>query len=105
MSVENEARVIVDATTVAESDAARNVSRRRSSLVTRHSSLVILVVVAALLLFPLVAPTVYVQNVLTEILIWGILAMSLDLLIGYTGLVSFGHAAFFGVAAYAAGIV
>ena len=60
---------------------------------------------AALLLFPLVSPSVYFQNVLTEVLIFGIFAMSLDLLIGYTGLVSFGHAAFFGVAAYAAGIV
>ena len=60
---------------------------------------------AALLLFPLVSPSVYVQNVLTEILIWGIFAMSLDLLIGFTGLTSFGHAAFFGVGAYAAGAV
>lgn len=44
----------------------------------------------------------YVSNLLAEVLIFGILAMSLDLLIGYTGLVSFGHAAFFGVGAYAA---
>ena len=64
-----------------------------------------LAAVAGLLLFPLVSPSVYVQNVLTEVLIYGIFAMSLDLLIGFTGLTSFGHAAFFGVAAYAAGIV
>ncbi len=64
-----------------------------------------LVAVAALLLFPFVAPSVYLQNVLTEVLIFGIFAMSLDLLIGYTGLVSFGHAAFYGIAAYTAGIV
>src|SRR5262249_60401622 len=37
-------------------------------------------------------------------LILGIFAMSLDLLLGYGGMVSFGHAAFFGVGAYAAGI-
>jgi len=59
----------------------------------------------ALVIFPLVSPSIYFQNVLTEVLIFGIFAMSLDLLIGYTGLTSFGHAAFFGVAAYGAGIV
>jgi branched-chain amino acid transport system permease protein len=37
----------------------------------------------------------------TEILIFALFAMSLDLLVGYTGLVSLGHAAFFGIAAYA----
>ncbi len=45
----------------------------------------------------------FIVKTLTEVLIFGIFAMSLDLLIGYTGLVSFGHAAFFGIGAYAAG--
>jgi branched-chain amino acid transport system permease protein len=35
------------------------------------------------------------------VLIMAIFAMSLDLLVGYTGLVSFGHAAYFGLAGYA----
>ena len=35
-----------------------------------------------------------------EVLIFSIFAMSLDLLLGYTGLPSFGHAAFFGLGAY-----
>jgi len=39
---------------------------------------------------------------LTEILIWGLLAMSSDLLIGYTGMISFGHSAFFGLGMYGA---
>lgn len=43
----------------------------------------------------------FLQGVATEVLIFGIFAMSLDLLIGYTGLISFGHALFFGVGAYA----
>ncbi len=43
-------------------------------------------------------------TLLTEALIFGIWAMSLDLLVGYTGLVSFGHAASFGLATYAAGL-
>jgi branched-chain amino acid transport system permease protein len=38
----------------------------------------------------------------TEILIWGLLAMSSDILIGYTGMVSFGHSAFFGLGMYGA---
>ena len=39
---------------------------------------------------------------MTEILIWGLLAMSSDILIGYTGMVSFGHSAFFGLGMYGA---
>lgn len=42
----------------------------------------------------------YGVSLLTEILIYGIFALSLNLLMGYTGLPSFGHAAFFGVSAY-----
>ena len=49
----------------------------------------------ALALFPLGAGT-YPVKLLQEILIWGLFAMSLDLLMGYAGMVSFGHAAFFG---------
>lgn len=60
-------------------------------------------VVAALLAFPLVAPT-YAQSVVIEVMVFAIFAMSLDLLLGYTGLASFGHAAFYGLGAYAAGL-
>ena len=42
----------------------------------------------------------YLTGLAIEILVFAIFAMSLDLLIGYTGLLSFGHAAFFGVSAY-----
>src|SRR5438309_7732559 len=59
------------------------------------------VVVALLAVAPLVLP-VFWRRLLTEILIWGLLAMSSDLLIGYTGLVSFGHSAFFGLGMYGA---
>ncbi len=57
------------------------------------------VVVAGLALFPLVGSS-YPVRLLQEILIWGIFAMSLDLLMGYTGLVSFGHSALFGIGGY-----
>jgi len=55
-------------------------------------------------LIPLGLPR-YVTTTLTEILIFAVFAMSLDLLVGYTGLVSLGHAAFFGIAAYTVGIL
>jgi len=44
-------------------------------------------------------------RLLTEVLIFGLLAASLDLLVGYTGLTSLGHALGFGVSAYATGIL
>jgi len=50
---------------------------------------------------PLILPPFW-QRFATEILIWGLLAMSSDILIGYTGMVSFGHSAFFGVGMYGA---
>ena len=59
--------------------------------------------VALLAAFPAVAGN-YPVKLLQEILIWGIFAMSLDLLMGYAGMVSFGHSAFFGVGGYVAAL-
>jgi branched-chain amino acid transport system permease protein len=47
----------------------------------------------------------YPLTLLTQAAIVAVLAMSLDVLLGYTGLPSLGHAAYFGVAAYAVGIL
>jgi branched-chain amino acid transport system permease protein len=47
----------------------------------------------------------YYVGLLTKALILGLFAMSLNLLMGYTGLGSFGHALYFGVGAYAAGLL
>jgi branched-chain amino acid transport system permease protein len=52
---------------------------------------------------PLLPP--YPLTLLTQILIYAVFAMSLDLLLGYTGLASLGHAAYFGVAAYVVAIL
>jgi len=57
-----------------------------------------------LALFPFAAATFYTELV-TKVMILAIFALSLDLLVGYTGLVSFGHAAYFGVGAYALGLL
>ena len=43
--------------------------------------------------------------ILTEISIWALFALSLDLILGYAGIISLGHAAFFGLGAYAAGLI
>ena len=43
--------------------------------------------------------------ILTETAIWALFALSLDLILGYAGIISLGHAAFFGVGAYAAGLL
>ena len=47
----------------------------------------------------------YNQGTITTVLIYAIFAMSLDVIMGYTGLISFGHAAFFGMGGYAIGIL
>ncbi len=59
-------------------------------------------VIAGLAVFPLLAPGYL--DLGTRVVILALCAMSLDLLVGYCGLVTLGHAAFFGVGAYAAGI-
>jgi branched-chain amino acid transport system permease protein len=59
------------------------------------------VILAVLIVAPLGLPEFW-RRFLTEILIWGLLAMSSDVLIGYTGMVSFGHSAFFGLGMYGA---
>src|SRR5664279_2451413 len=45
----------------------------------------------------------FYQSLALNILVFGLLAMSLDLLAGYAGLLSFGHAAWLGLGAYALG--
>jgi branched-chain amino acid transport system permease protein len=46
----------------------------------------------------------YPVRLAQEILIWGMFALSLDLLVGRAGLISFGHSAFFGLGGYAAAL-
>lgn len=70
----------------------------RHSRSTRAGALIL--VLLALLSIPQLGSGFYVSLGLS-VLIYGLLAMSLDLLAGYTGLVSLGHASFLGVGAYA----
>ncbi|MFZ1893758.1 MAG: branched-chain amino acid ABC transporter ATP-binding protein/permease [Rhodoplanes sp.] len=72
-------------------------------MLTRPRPLVLAILaallVAALLMPPLGGP--YAVKFTTRVLVFAIFVLSLDLLIGITGLVSFGHAMFFGLGAYA----
>jgi branched-chain amino acid transport system permease protein len=72
-----------------------------------RSSVAGAVVALAFLVVPFIATwmgNTYLITVATRIAIYGIVAVSLDLLIGRGGLVSFGHAAFFGLGGYVVGI-
>lgn len=71
---------------------------------SRTLMIFLLAAVAALAAFPWVGQEYYV-DLAVKLMILGIFAMSLDLLIGFTGLISFGHAAFFGLSGYLLAIV
>ncbi|MGB3289249.1 MAG: branched-chain amino acid ABC transporter permease [Burkholderiaceae bacterium] len=66
--------------------------------------LVLAIVLALLVALPWIAPYFYIF-IATEILILGLFAASFNLIFGYTGMLSFGHAAFFGVGAYATALL
>jgi branched-chain amino acid transport system permease protein len=62
------------------------------------------IVAVIFVLFPLVVRSDYYQHLVILALMWVVIGGSWNLLAGYTGQVSFGHAVFFGVGAYTAGI-
>ncbi|HEY8383290.1 MAG TPA: ABC transporter permease [Microvirga sp.] len=69
----------------------------------RRETMVLLLVAAALAFLPLMGDA-YFLKVAIEVLIFALFAFSLQLLIGVGGLVSFGHAAYFGLGAYGAAL-
>ena len=58
-----------------------------------------------LLILPFLGLSSYVMHILILVIMWSVIGMAWDLLGGYCGQVSFGHAAFFGVGAYTAGLL
>jgi len=54
--------------------------------------------------FPIIVPSDYYQHLIIIVLMWVVIGSSWNLLAGFTGQISFGHAIFFGVGAYTAGI-
>jgi branched-chain amino acid transport system permease protein len=72
------------------------------SLLKRYGLFLFLLLAA---ISPLINPWPYAQKLITDTLIYGTVAMALDLLMGYTGMVSLGQAAFFALGAYTTGIL
>lgn len=66
---------------------------------SKHAKVFGLIVIVAMIVYPFLVAS-YPRELVTEIYIFSIFAMSLDLLLGFTGLMSLGHAAFFGLGAY-----
>ena len=57
-----------------------------------------------LIILPTIVPS-FIEGMLVKFLIFSIMAMSLDLIFGYTGLWSLGHASYFGMAGYTFGLL
>src|SRR2546428_13800351 len=72
-------------------------------MIERRGLLLLLLLAAAIVLPPWLG--VYYTRFATQIAIYGMAALSVDLLLGYTGLITFGQAALFGVGAYAAAML
>ena len=92
--------------TAATSQAAVPLPGRLAA--TDRRTVGILVMFAALAVVPLLArygAQGYILAIFTRVMIFAIAALSLDILLGYGALVSFGHAAFLGIGSYAVGIL
>ena len=94
-------------TTVVDSESGAKPGPARSGLVAvaRAPWWLRYALLAVGLLVALWLPNGLYPPVAVDILCWALFAVSVDLLLGFTGLMSFGHAAFWGTSAYVAGIV
>ena len=64
-----------------------------------------LIIFAVLLILPQIGLSTYILHILILVIMWSVIGMAWNLLGGFCGQVSFGHAAFFGVGAYTAGLL
>lgn len=64
-----------------------------------------LIVLAVFSVLPLLGLSSYVMHILIFVIMWAVIGMAWNLLGGYCGQLSFGHAAFFGIGAYTSGIL
>jgi len=88
-------------TTAAASSATPDRQANRVEALPAAIFLVLALIPAA----ALIGPESYVLGLFTRVMIFAIAALALDFICGYGGLVSFGHAAFVGIGAYAVGIL
>jgi branched-chain amino acid transport system permease protein len=69
---------------------------------SKQKVIIVSVTLLLAILFPHIAPYIALAS---EILIFALFAMAFDLMLGYAGMLSFGHAAFFGLGAYSTGLI
>ena len=80
--------------------------RKRILTICAYNERLIIVIMSVLaLLYPLVFNTPYLITIATMSGIYAILALSLNVMTGYTGVVTLGHAAFFGIGAYTSALL
>jgi branched-chain amino acid transport system permease protein len=87
----------------ANAESADFVGAPRTTMLRANAGLLVLIAVLALL--PLALPNPFYYDVVIRIAINASVAIGLNLLIGYTGQISLGHAGFFGIGAYASAIL
>jgi branched-chain amino acid transport system permease protein len=87
--------------TLVAADGARIFRARRDIVLPA----LIFLVLALLPVFAALTAERYLLDSATRIMVFAVAAVALDLLVGYCGLISFGHAAFIGLGAYAVGIL
>jgi branched-chain amino acid transport system permease protein len=78
---------------------SRRQEARRGRL-TRPAALALAALLAVLVLTPLLIPSFRVLDLAAKIMIFAVAVAAYDLIIGYTGIISFAHAMFFGLGAY-----
>ncbi len=87
----------------ASSMPATSAPVQKPNLALRAVGIAIALVV--LVAFPLVVPNTYYIHLAETVMIYAILLFGLDIVVGYTGQVSLGHAGLFGIGAYTAGVL
>src|SRR3712207_2502288 len=87
------------AAVLADKPPAGDLGAPPSALSTQYAALVLGLIAAALLVAPFVVPAYYLTKML-PFFAYGVTLLGLNLLFGYTGLLSFGHALFLGLGAY-----
>ena len=79
--------------------------QERQARFTRPSFFLQLGLLAFLLVLPLIISSFRVMDVVAQFMIFGVVVAAYDLIIGYTGIISFAHGLFFGLGAYCVGLV
>ncbi len=79
--------------------------RERQRRFTRPAFIIQLALLAALIVVPMALPSFRVMDVVVKTMIFAVAVASFDIIIGYTGIISFAHGMFFGLGAYSVALV